>query len=129
LKQYGKELIESYVDPMVIHHPKGHTVPRLGEMLLSFLFILFMMTVDSNELVFYTHTHYLSNFSKIGCVINIFLFYFQMIKVWIPWLVLLKEFKEIYLKIRNESGRWANMLQELRIKYSLIVYFYFKLLF
>jgi hypothetical protein len=58
LKQYGKELIESYVDPMVIHHPKGHTVPRLGEMLLSFLFILFMMTVDSNELVFYTHTHF-----------------------------------------------------------------------
>ncbi|CAJ2652379.1 dihydrofolate reductase-like [Trifolium pratense] len=31
LKQYGKELIESCVEPMVIHHPKGHTVPRLDD--------------------------------------------------------------------------------------------------
>ncbi|KAK2376111.1 dihydrofolate reductase [Trifolium repens] len=35
LKQYGKELIESYVDPMVIHHPKGHTVPRLDDKSLN----------------------------------------------------------------------------------------------
>ncbi|XP_061375792.1 uncharacterized protein LOC133317907 [Gastrolobium bilobum] len=31
LKQYGCELIESCVEPMVIHHPKGHTIPRLDE--------------------------------------------------------------------------------------------------
>uniref|UniRef100_A0A5B7BGR3 Serine hydrolase domain-containing protein n=1 Tax=Davidia involucrata TaxID=16924 RepID=A0A5B7BGR3_DAVIN len=41
LKQYGIELLESFVDPLVIHHPKGHTVPRLDEnglqILLSFL--------------------------------------------------------------------------------------------
>uniref|UniRef100_A0A5B7BP23 Serine hydrolase domain-containing protein n=1 Tax=Davidia involucrata TaxID=16924 RepID=A0A5B7BP23_DAVIN len=41
LKQYGIELIESFVDPLVIHHPKGHTVPRLDEKglqaMLSFL--------------------------------------------------------------------------------------------
>ncbi|XP_059636772.1 uncharacterized protein LOC132278888 [Cornus florida] len=41
LKQYGIELLESFVDPVVIHHPKGHTVPRLDEkslqIMLSFL--------------------------------------------------------------------------------------------
>uniref|UniRef100_A0A2N9IEM5 Serine hydrolase domain-containing protein n=1 Tax=Fagus sylvatica TaxID=28930 RepID=A0A2N9IEM5_FAGSY len=31
LKEYGKELLESCVDPVVIHHPKGHTIPRLDE--------------------------------------------------------------------------------------------------
>lgn len=31
LKQYGLELLESFVDPCVIHHPKGHTIPRLDE--------------------------------------------------------------------------------------------------
>lgn len=34
LKQYGKELLESYVEPVVIHHPKGHTIPRLGALLI-----------------------------------------------------------------------------------------------
>ncbi|TMW83388.1 hypothetical protein EJD97_001875 [Solanum chilense] len=31
LKPYGMELLESYVDPVVIHHPKGHTIPRFDE--------------------------------------------------------------------------------------------------
>ncbi|CAL5189468.1 unnamed protein product [Lathyrus oleraceus] len=31
LKQHGKDLIESCVEPVVIHHPKGHTVPRLDD--------------------------------------------------------------------------------------------------
>ncbi|XP_050253312.1 uncharacterized protein LOC126699500 [Quercus robur] len=31
LKEYGKELLEKCVDPVVIHHPKGHTIPRLDE--------------------------------------------------------------------------------------------------
>lgn len=31
LKPYGLELLESCVDPVVIHHPKGHTVPRIDE--------------------------------------------------------------------------------------------------
>jgi hypothetical protein len=34
LKTHGIDLIESYVDPVVIHHPKGHTVPRLDEVSL-----------------------------------------------------------------------------------------------
>ncbi|RYR49972.1 hypothetical protein Ahy_A07g036497 isoform A [Arachis hypogaea] len=29
LRQYGSELIECCVEPVVIHHPKGHTIPRL----------------------------------------------------------------------------------------------------
>nr|GME16099.1 rhodanese-like domain-containing protein 6 [Ipomoea batatas] len=41
LKEYGSELVESFVDPLVIHHPKGHTIPRFGEeslqQMLSFL--------------------------------------------------------------------------------------------
>ncbi|KAK1302622.1 Rhodanese-like domain-containing protein 6 [Acorus calamus] len=31
LKPYGTALLEEFVDPLVIHHPKGHTVPRLDE--------------------------------------------------------------------------------------------------
>ncbi|KAI4321115.1 hypothetical protein MLD38_034535 [Melastoma candidum] len=31
LKPYGKELLECFSKPVVIHHPKGHTVPRLDE--------------------------------------------------------------------------------------------------
>ncbi|KAF9687361.1 hypothetical protein SADUNF_Sadunf02G0085600 [Salix dunnii] len=29
LKEYGMELLKKCVDPVVIHHPKGHTIPRL----------------------------------------------------------------------------------------------------
>lgn len=31
LKQYGTELLESFVEPVVIRHPKGHTIPRFDE--------------------------------------------------------------------------------------------------
>lgn len=31
MKPYGLELLENYVNPTVIHHPKGHTIPRLDE--------------------------------------------------------------------------------------------------
>ncbi|KAJ0239682.1 hypothetical protein HA466_0232840 [Hirschfeldia incana] len=31
LKPYGTELIDSFKNPVVVHHPKGHTVPRLDE--------------------------------------------------------------------------------------------------
>lgn len=31
LKPYGLELLEHCEDASVIHHPKGHTVPRLDE--------------------------------------------------------------------------------------------------
>ncbi|KAG5529554.1 hypothetical protein RHGRI_030074 [Rhododendron griersonianum] len=31
LKEPGIELLESFVDPFVIHHPKGHTIARLDE--------------------------------------------------------------------------------------------------
>lgn len=31
LKPYGLELLESCADPIVVHHPKGHTIPRLDE--------------------------------------------------------------------------------------------------
>ncbi|XP_058087837.1 uncharacterized protein LOC131234865 [Magnolia sinica] len=31
LKPHGTTLLESFVEPVVIHHPKGHTVPRLDE--------------------------------------------------------------------------------------------------
>ncbi|XP_058747769.1 uncharacterized protein LOC131620653 [Vicia villosa] len=37
LKQYGKDLIESCVEPVVIHHPKGHTVPRLDDKSLNIM--------------------------------------------------------------------------------------------
>ncbi|KAK3042928.1 hypothetical protein RJ639_001004 [Escallonia herrerae] len=31
LREEGTALLESFLDPQVIHHPKGHTVPRLDE--------------------------------------------------------------------------------------------------
>ncbi|XP_010433772.1 PREDICTED: esterase AGAP003155-like [Camelina sativa] len=31
LKPYGTQLIEFFKNPVVVHHPKGHTVPRLDE--------------------------------------------------------------------------------------------------
>ncbi|OMO69246.1 Serine hydrolase FSH [Corchorus capsularis] len=31
LKPYGLELLKVCVDPVVIHHPKGHTIPRFGD--------------------------------------------------------------------------------------------------
>ncbi|KAF8018506.1 hypothetical protein BT93_H3400 [Corymbia citriodora subsp. variegata] len=34
-KTEGLALIESFVDPLVIHHPKGHTVPRLDDQSLK----------------------------------------------------------------------------------------------
>ncbi|WOG98890.1 hypothetical protein DCAR_0418236 [Daucus carota subsp. sativus] len=41
LKPYGTVLLESFVDPVVIHHGEGHTIPRLdekgSELVLSFL--------------------------------------------------------------------------------------------
>ncbi|KAK1405562.1 FSH1 domain-containing protein [Heracleum sosnowskyi] len=41
LKPHGTVLLESFVDPVVIHHGEGHTIPRLDEMglelMLSFL--------------------------------------------------------------------------------------------
>ena len=30
LRPHGEELLKSVIDPVVIHHPKGHTVPRIG---------------------------------------------------------------------------------------------------
>ncbi|KAL8482474.1 hypothetical protein ACS0TY_027967 [Phlomoides rotata] len=41
LKTHGTELLDSFVDPVVIRHPKGHTIPRFDEKglesMLSFL--------------------------------------------------------------------------------------------
>ncbi|CAH9105107.1 unnamed protein product [Cuscuta epithymum] len=41
MRESGTQLLQYFVDPVVIHHPKGHTIPRfdeksLGEM-LSFI--------------------------------------------------------------------------------------------
>ncbi|GAV66798.1 FSH1 domain-containing protein [Cephalotus follicularis] len=53
LKPYGLELLESCEDPLVIHHPKGHTVPRLDEKglesILNFLEKIQKMLPDKEE--------------------------------------------------------------------------------
>lgn len=52
LKQYGLELLESCVDPVVVNHPKGHTIPRLDEKseqtVLKFIEMI-QSTVHQNE--------------------------------------------------------------------------------
>ncbi|GAB2232258.1 hypothetical protein Droror1_Dr00011290 [Drosera rotundifolia] len=41
LRPHGTELLKSFADPFIIHHPKGHTVPRIDDQnlptMLSFL--------------------------------------------------------------------------------------------
>lgn len=53
LKPYGLELLESCVDPVVIHHPKGHTIPRFDEKgletMLSFLERIEKMLPEKQE--------------------------------------------------------------------------------
>ncbi|XWS23948.1 hypothetical protein CRYUN_Cryun28dG0059500 [Craigia yunnanensis] len=53
LKPYGLELLESCVDPVVIHHPKGHTIPRFDEKgletMLSFLERIQKMLAEEQE--------------------------------------------------------------------------------
>ncbi|KAJ4701413.1 Serine hydrolase FSH [Melia azedarach] len=53
LKPYGLELLESFVDPVVVHHPKGHTIPRLDEKgletVLSFIERIQKMLLDKEE--------------------------------------------------------------------------------
>lgn len=34
MKPRGLELLKSSLDPVVIHHPKAHTVPKLGNSLI-----------------------------------------------------------------------------------------------
>nr|CAD1826284.1 unnamed protein product [Ananas comosus var. bracteatus] len=36
LKSYSEALLESFADPFVIRHSKGHTVPRLGEFAVNY---------------------------------------------------------------------------------------------
>lgn len=37
LMPHGQKLLESYIDPTVINHPKGHTVPRLDDKALEIM--------------------------------------------------------------------------------------------
>lgn len=53
LKEHGIKLLEYFVDPVVIHHPKGHTIPRFDEkglqMMLSFLERIQQMLTEKEE--------------------------------------------------------------------------------
>lgn len=78
LKQYGKELIDSCVEPVVIHHPKGHTVPRLGVLLILSFYLVYMFLMSG--LLTYSYLYVLNSLSflqKNGCLINSFLLYFS----------------------------------------------------
>ncbi|WRX30991.1 hypothetical protein QQP08_023478 [Theobroma cacao] len=58
LKPYGLELLESCVDPVVIHHPKGHTIPRFDEKglesVMSFLERIQRMLPEKQEKEIYS---------------------------------------------------------------------------
>ncbi|KAI9201215.1 hypothetical protein LWI28_020200 [Acer negundo] len=53
LKPYGLELLNSCVEPVIIHHPKGHTIPRIDDKnlptMLSFIESIQKMLVDEEE--------------------------------------------------------------------------------
>lgn len=69
LKPYGLELLSSCVDPVVVNHPKGHTVPRLGK--YSLIIVMRMLAL------FW------------GFLLKLFIFYFfskfQMKRACRPW--------------------------------------------
>ncbi|XP_010272959.1 PREDICTED: esterase AGAP003155-like [Nelumbo nucifera] len=52
LRPHGERLLKSFVNPVVIHHPKGHTVPRLDEksieIMLNFIEKIQMKTMSNN---------------------------------------------------------------------------------
>ncbi|KAL3577154.1 hypothetical protein D5086_022437 [Populus alba] len=62
LKQYGMELIKCCVDPVVIHHPKGHTIPRLDEKgletMLSFVDRIQNMLLDNKRFLLSEPVHW-----------------------------------------------------------------------
>ncbi|KAK4740877.1 hypothetical protein SAY87_024465 [Trapa incisa] len=53
LKPYGLELLESCVEPIVIRHPKGHTIPRIDDenlpVMMSFLDRIQKITSDDGH--------------------------------------------------------------------------------
>ncbi|KAH9612422.1 hypothetical protein KSS87_002161 [Heliosperma pusillum] len=53
LRPYGEDLLKSVVDPLVIHHPKGHTVPRIDDQalptMLSFIDRIQKMISEDEE--------------------------------------------------------------------------------
>ncbi|KAK9743416.1 hypothetical protein RND81_03G237500 [Saponaria officinalis] len=53
LKPFGEELLECCINPLIIHHPKGHTVPRLDDQALeifhSFLDNIQKLTAEEEE--------------------------------------------------------------------------------
>ena len=53
LKPYGLELLNSCVDPVIIHHPKGHTIPRIDDenlpTMLSFIESIQKKLIDEEE--------------------------------------------------------------------------------
>ena len=44
LKEQGMALLESFVDPVVIYHSKGHTIPRIGEFFLSLIKLMVLIS-------------------------------------------------------------------------------------
>lgn len=52
MKPEAIALLDSFVDPIVIHHPKGHTVPRLGKFMNITYLISFIARPNKNDLEF-----------------------------------------------------------------------------
>lgn len=55
MKQESTSLLEYFVDPFVINHPKGHTIPELGACKenLIFSFSSSRIAVHSSNLLFF----------------------------------------------------------------------------
>ncbi|KMZ63695.1 Serine hydrolase family protein [Zostera marina] len=51
LKKQSESLVESYVNPLVIYHPKGHTVPRLSDEKSLDVVDTFLNTIEDVERV------------------------------------------------------------------------------
>ncbi|XP_054824148.1 uncharacterized protein LOC129322110 isoform X1 [Prosopis cineraria] len=49
LKEEGIALLDAFVDPLVVHHPKGHTVPRLDDKGLETM-LAFIDKIQSNAI-------------------------------------------------------------------------------
>lgn len=95
LKEYGMELVEKCVDPVVIHHPKGHTIPRLGEFWNPESELLMRDSAPPSSLMYFC-VLLIAFLPLLFTKRQLFLSFFQMKRVWKPCWASLTKFKTCY---------------------------------
>lgn len=48
MKVHSEELVQAFADPLVVRHPCGHTVPKLGEIRLLSASTYYLVRISDN---------------------------------------------------------------------------------